>query len=132
MVRILNISKFLFTIRICCICIYNLLGKEHAFDYTPFFHHPQLTFCTSLSYFSFRILISSSVYIRPLSAHNIIKNMQILNQYLHIFYAKIEITRLTTSEVIPIIVSITLHYFRVVFSSIPRNELTSQKPASFS
>ena len=44
---------------------------------------------------------------------------------------KIEKNRLTTSEIIPTIVSIPLHDFKVVFSSISKNELTNQKPTSF-
>lgn len=46
-------------------------------------------------------------------------------------YAKIEITKPTTSAVTPISVSMIVQDFNVVFSSISRKVLTSQNPASF-
>jgi len=46
-------------------------------------------------------------------------------------YANRLITIAQTRPVIPIMVSIMVQDFKVVFSSISRRELTSQKPESF-
>ena len=51
-------------------------------------------------------------------------------QFPSLYYANIEIINATINPVTPTRVSIIVHVFRVVFSSIPTSDFTSQKPES--
>ena len=63
--------------------------------------------------------------------HTCLLNKPVFLSLISASYTKIEITKLTTNAVTPISVSIIVQDFSVVFSSISRNVLTSQNPASF-